>query len=408
MQLIVITGLSGAGKGLAARHFEDFGYFCVDNLPPMLIPSFAELLERGKIGKAALVVDVRGGEFFPELIEALDALDSSPIESRIVFLDCDDDALLKRFKETRRKHPLGETTGDLASAIEREREELVPLRERADKVINTSRVTPRELREELARTFVDEEETSGMRIQVESFGFKHGPHASADLVFDVRFLPNPNYDREIGHLDGFCAPVIDYVMKPEITQEFLRRWEDFLLFLVPQYEAEGKAYLTIAIGCTGGRHRSVALSNWLCERLNAAGHHASASHRDLARHAPVAATETGDLRRRASDFNSNSTRARDVVDGRPIGFVDERNGVEADYSFVDERRARNAQTVFVDEQTTLVETPKSRSDERKLFVDEADSLEERSSFVDAQKAFDEQFDGLDETGSGAPNREDAA
>ncbi len=284
MQLIVITGLSGAGKGLATRHFEDFGFFCVDNLPPMLIASFAELLERGKIGKAALVVDVRGGEFFPELIQALDDLQKRELEFQTLFLDCDDDALLKRFSETRRKHPLDDGIG-LTAAIERERELLVPLRERADKVINTSRVTPRELRGDIERTFVSGEAQSnaGMLIQVESFGFKHGPHASADLVFDVRFLPNPNYDREIGHLDGFEQPVIDYVMREPVTQEFLAHWQDFLGFLVPQFSKEGKAYLTIAIGCTGGRHRSVALSNWLGAWLRDSGFRVQVSHRDLVR-----------------------------------------------------------------------------------------------------------------------------
>ena len=301
MQLIVITGLSGAGKGLATRHFEDFGFFCVDNLPPMLIHSFAELLERGKIGKAALVVDVRGGEFFSELMGAIDDLEATSLDLKILFLDCDDDALIKRFKETRRKHPLDSDSEGLPAAIERERELLVPLRERADKVINTSRVTPRELRDELQRTFVDEEAAPGMLIQVESFGFKHGPHAGADLVFDVRFLPNPNYDRDIGHLDGFCQPIIDYVMAPDVTQEFLRRWEDFLEFLIPQFEAEGKAYLTIAVGCTGGRHRSVALTNWLAARLEAAGHRVAASHRDLAAHAPIIADAAV-----AADANSNA------------------------------------------------------------------------------------------------------
>lgn len=306
MQLIIITGLSGAGKGLATRHFEDFGYFCVDNLPPMLIHSFAELLERGKIGKAALVVDVRGGEFFSELMGAIDQLKKSSLDLKILFLDCDDDALLKRFKETRRKHPLDGEGESLPASIERERELLVPLRQRADKVINTSRVTPRELRDELQRTFVDEDDAPGMLIQVESFGFKHGPHAGADLVFDVRFLPNPNYDREIGHLDGFCQPIIDYVMAPAVTQEFLRRWEDFLEFLIPQFEAEGKAYLTIAVGCTGGRHRSVALTNWLASQLEAKGHRVAASHRDLAAHAPLNGGETG--RNTVSDNAATSPR----------------------------------------------------------------------------------------------------
>lgn len=291
MQLIVITGLSGAGKGLAARHFEDFGYFCVDNLPPTLIPSFAELLERGKIGKAAIVMDARGGEFFPEMLAALDVINQSSLELRILFLDCDDDALLKRFKETRRKHPLDDGASGLSEAIEAEREALIPLRERADKIINTSHVTPRELREEIQKTFVDVEAAPGMLIQVESFGFKHGPPTGADLVFDVRFLPNPNYDREIGHLDGNCQPVIDYVMREPVTGRFLEKWDDFITFMVPEFEKEGKAYLTIAVGCTGGRHRSVTLSNWLAQRLRERGFRATSTHRDLVRHAPFPATE---------------------------------------------------------------------------------------------------------------------
>ncbi len=312
MQLIVITGISGAGKGLAARHFEDFGYFCVDNLPPTLIPSFAELLQRGKIGKAALVVDARGGEFFPELLAALDELSASPLELRILFLDCDDDALLKRFKETRRKHPLDDGQSGLAAAIAAEREALVPLRERADKVVNTSHVTPRELREEIKKTFVDVEQAPGMLIQIESFGFKHGPPTGADMVFDVRFLPNPNYDREIGHLDGFCQPVIDYVMREPVTAEFLEKWEDFIAFLVPQFEREGKAYLTIAVGCTGGRHRSVALSNWLAEKLREHGFRANATHRDLVRHAP-APPSTFDVERRQNGSQSQTFDASDVI-----------------------------------------------------------------------------------------------
>lgn len=313
MQLIIITGLSGAGKGLTARHFEDFGYFCVDNLPPSLIRSFAELLERGKIGKAALVVDVRGGEFFSELLTALDELEASPLESRILFLDCDDDALIKRFKETRRKHPLDDGESGLAAVIDAERDVLVPLRERADKVINTSHVTPRELREEIKKTFVDAEATQGMLIQIESFGFKHGPPTSADLVFDVRFLPNPNYDREIGHLDGFCQPVIDYVMRESITGQFLEKWEDFISFLVPQFEKEGKAYLTIAVGCTGGRHRSVCLSNWLADRLRQQGYPANSTHRDLVRHAPTPVTEGRAVDGSAADSNRPQSQTFDAA-----------------------------------------------------------------------------------------------
>ena len=326
MQLIVITGLSGAGKGLATRHFEDFGFFCVDNLPPMLIPSFAELLERGKIGKAALVVDVRGGEFFPELIEALDDLEGRELDFKTLFLDCDDDALLTRFQETRRKHPL-DNGGGLTDAIARERELLVPLRERADKVVNTSRVTPRELRSEIERTFVSLEDATGLLVQVESFGFKHGPHASADLVFDVRFLPNPNYDRDIGHLDGYAPPVIDYVMRESVTQEFLGKWQDFLSFVVPQFQNEGKAYLTIAVGCTGGRHRSVALTNWLGAWLGEQGFRVKTSHRDLARgahNAPATPNAGG------SSLAQSQTFEAPVLGEAPALITDE------DVSFTDE------------------------------------------------------------------------
>ena len=320
MQLIVITGLSGAGKGLATRHFEDFGFFCVDNLPPMLIASFAELLERGKIGKAALVVDVRGGEFFPELVVALDDLQKRDLEFQTLFLDCDDDALLKRFSETRRKHPLDDGCG-LIAAIERERELLVPLRERADKVINTSRVTPRELRADIERTFVSGEEQAqaGMLIQVESFGFKHGPHASADLVFDVRFLPNPNYDREIGHLDGFEQPVIDYVMREPVTQEFLVHWQEFLGFVVPQFGKEGKAYLTIAIGCTGGRHRSVALTNWMGAWLRDCGYRVQVSHRDLVRGSQSVAAAPAAQSAPAQMFGAPTATGGTAATDAPLG-----------------------------------------------------------------------------------------
>ncbi|PQV63122.1 UPF0042 nucleotide-binding protein [Abditibacterium utsteinense] len=340
MQLIVITGLSGAGKGLAARHFEDFGYFCVDNLPPTLIPSFAELLQRGQIGKAALVIDARGGEFFPELLAALDELSASPLELRILFLDCDDDALLKRFKETRRKHPLDDGESGLAAAIAAEREALVPLRERADKVVNTSHVTPRELREEIKKTFVDAEQTPGMLIQIESFGFKHGPPAGADLVFDVRFLPNPNYDREIGHLDGFCQPVIDYVMREPVTAQFLEKWEDLITFLVPQFEKEGKAYLTIAVGCTGGRHRSVALSNWLAEKLRERGFRANATHRDLVRHAPTPAPDLLN-ERRGNGAQSQTFDASDVV----ISDDSTKNQAERVESITEENALANGEAI---------------------------------------------------------------
>lgn len=283
LQFIVITGVSGAGKGLAQHHFEDFGFYCVDNLPPALVPTFAELSMRGGIGRAAVVVDVRGGSFFKDLNKALEQLDADGVNYQILFLDADDEQLVQRFKETRRRHPLSDEEHDLLAAIHAERAALESLRERADKIVNTSHVTPRELRAAIESTFLGADESAAMLVQIHSFGFKHGLPTDADLVFDVRFLPNPNYDREIGHLDGHFEPVIDYVMREKVTADFLKLWGPFIDFAVPQYEKEGKAYLSIAVGCTGGRHRSVVMSNWLAERLRKAGHRVSVAHRDLRR-----------------------------------------------------------------------------------------------------------------------------
>jgi UPF0042 nucleotide-binding protein len=285
MQFIVITGMSGAGKALAMRAFEDFGFYCVDNLPPALVPMLAELCQRGQIGRIAVVTDVRGGQFFSDLEDSLEKLRASGMQFRILYLDADEDALIQRFRETRRRHPLSDDFPDLHDAIAAEREALSGLRARADKVVNTSRVTPRELREEIRKSFLDEPDAPQMLIRVQSFGFKHGLPTDADLVFDLRFLPNPNYDREIGHLDGTCQPVIDYVFRNEVTHKYLEKLHDLLEFTVPQYEKEGKSYLSIAVGCTGGRHRSVAISNWLAEDLSKLGHRATATHRDLDRSA---------------------------------------------------------------------------------------------------------------------------
>jgi UPF0042 nucleotide-binding protein len=309
MQFIIITGLSGAGKGIATSHFEDFGFFCVDNLPPALIPMFAEICSRGHIGRVALVTDVRGGEFFHDLSDALEKLHGAGFSYRILFLDADDDLLVKRFKETRRRHPLSEQYPDLAEAIAAEREALLELRGRADMIVNTSHATPRELREQIKSVFLEEADAAQMLVRVESFGFKHGMPQDADLVFDVRFLPNPNYDRVIGHLDGHSQAVIDYVMKPEITQEFLKRLGDLVDFMAPQYEKEGKSYLTIAIGCTGGRHRSVVLTNWLTQRLLEAGFRAIPTHRDLKR-----STVEGEAKKAADKTAKKPKKGRRQVD----------------------------------------------------------------------------------------------
>ena len=289
MEFIIITGLSGAGKGLATSRFEDFGFYSVDNLPPALIPTFAELCARGGMGRVAVVVDVRGGRFFLDLSDALARLSSNGFAYKILFLEADDEALMQRFQETRRRHPLSDEFPDLDASIKAERAALAELREKADKIVNTSHVTPRELREEIQKTFVDSEQSSRMQIRVESFGFKHGLPQDVDMVFDVRFLQNPNYDKEIGHLDGNCQPVIDYVMNAPLTARFLKKLTSLLFFCVPEFEKEGKSYLTIAIGCTGGRHRSVVLSNWLGEQLSERGHQVRVRHRDLNRSAKAAA-----------------------------------------------------------------------------------------------------------------------
>lgn len=283
MQFIIITGMSGAGKGSATHHFEDLGYFCVDNLPPALIPMFAEICARGNIGRVALVVDVRGGTFFNDLEAALDKLRADGYGFQILFLDADDELLLQRFKETRRRHPLAEQFPILEEAIAAERDALAELREQADKIVNTSLATTRELRDEIKKTFVDDADSSQMLIRIQSFGFKHSLPMDADLMFDVRFLVNPNYDRSIGHLDGNCQPVIDYVMREKLTKQFLEQLSAFVNFCVPQYEKEGKAYLNIAIGCTGGRHRSVVLANWLADNLRSQDYRVTVTHRDLDR-----------------------------------------------------------------------------------------------------------------------------
>jgi UPF0042 nucleotide-binding protein len=308
LQFIIITGLSGAGKALTQRHFEDFGFFCVDNLPPALLPMFAELCARGGIGRAAIVVDVRGGTFFNDLTAALEKLDREGFAHQILFLDADDDLLIKRFKETRRRHPLSDETADLQSAIIAERTALAGLRERADKIVNTSHVTPRELRAAIEQTFLNSGDRAQMLVQINSFGFKHGLPTDADLVFDVRFLVNPNYDREIGHLDGYSDAVIDYVMREDVTQKFLEHLGSFIDFCVPQYEKEGKSYLSIAIGCTGGRHRSVVLTNWLSERLEGQGYRVSVAHRDLHRSAKEGANKVS--------VHEAGTRISTVLDGQ--------------------------------------------------------------------------------------------
>jgi UPF0042 nucleotide-binding protein len=263
VNLVVITGMSGAGKTVAVQSLEDQGFFCVDNLPPLLLPKFAELLEqsKGNIRKVALVIDLRGREFFASLFDALDQLEQSGIRSQILFLDADDQTLVRRYKETRRRHPLA-PSGTPLDGIVQERKLLEEIKGKAHQVIDTSRLKPAELKEKIAERFSGDQER-GMSVTFMSFGFKHGIPIDADLVFDVRFLPNPHYVDTLRPHTGRNRDVADYVMKWTETRQFLEKVTDLLKFLLPQYSREGKAQLVIAVGCTGGRHRSVAIAEYL-------------------------------------------------------------------------------------------------------------------------------------------------
>lgn len=281
-RFVVITGLSGAGKTQAMRALEDLGYFCVDNLPPALIPAFAELCERsgGRVSRVALVVDIRGGEFFSDLNDALNRLDAMGFGHQILFLEADDDTLVRRYKETRRRHPLGDEAS-VEEAIRSERRRLEDTRGRASVVIDTSDLSPVKFREKLIHMFADGDEAGRFTIAIVSFGFKHGLPMDADLVFDVRFLPNPQYVESLQPFDGKARKVADYVLKSPLTSAFLRRLRSFLEFLVPHYITEGKSQLVIAVGCTGGRHRSVAIAERLAAILRQGRHRVLVEHRDI-------------------------------------------------------------------------------------------------------------------------------
>jgi UPF0042 nucleotide-binding protein len=282
MRFVIITGLSGAGKTEAIRGLEDLGFFCVDNLPPVLIAKFAELCYQtgAKISKIALVIDIRGGEFFDELLSRLDDLEGEGIRWEILFLEASDQTLIKRFKESRRRHPLS-PDDRVIKGIEEERERLKGIRERANYILDTSNLRPRQLKGELANLFEGEEKREGLLVSVVSFGFKYGIPLDADLVFDVRFLPNPYYNEVLKDHSGENLAVRDYVMKRKDTKKFLALLSELIEFLIPRYIQEGKSNLVIGIGCTGGRHRSVIIANELLETLKNNGHRAIADHRDI-------------------------------------------------------------------------------------------------------------------------------
>lgn len=286
MEFVIISGLSGAGKSKAASFMEDMDFFCVDNLPAPLIPKFAELgmAGSGEYDRVVLVTDVRGGTNFDALFRALDDLKAMKCAYRILFMDASDEVIIKRYKETRRSHPLGEECDSLEEAIELERKMLAPLRERAEYIIDTSNLSTAKLKGELRRLFARGGSTEGrMEVRVASFGFKHGVPMEADLVFDVRFLPNPYYVADLRPLTGLDERVRDYVFSSPQTGEFMDRLEEFVGWLLPRYEEEGKTALVIAVGCTGGHHRSVAIAHALADGLRKSGCPVSESHRDLGR-----------------------------------------------------------------------------------------------------------------------------
>ncbi len=283
MRFIIVTGLSGAGKSEAVKNLEDLGYFCVDNLPPTLIPKFAEacVQSEGKIEKVALVIDIRGGSFFDSLFQSLNYLKDKEFKYEILFLDASDEVLVKRFKETRRRHPLA-PDGRIITGIGNERNKLREVRDRADSIIDTSKLAPRDLRDKINSLYGDEKHIStSLSITVISFGFKYGIPVDADLVFDVRFIENPFYIPELKKFSGLDEPVKVYVMENPETKKFMDRLLDMTMFLIPNYLKEGKRQLIIAIGCTGGRHRSVAIASALKESLIKAGYTTSIEHRDI-------------------------------------------------------------------------------------------------------------------------------
>ena len=279
LELVIITGMSGAGKTVAIQSFEDMGYFCIDNMPPSLIPKFWELIkESGKVTKIALVVDLRSRSFFEEIQSMLiDIENTNFIDTRMLFLDASDNELVSRYKETRRAHPLA-MDGLVTEGIRKERAILNDLKTRASIVIDTTTLTPRQLREKINQEFRASHET-GFRIEILSFGFKYGLPIDADIVMDVRFLPNPHYIPELRPLTGKDEPVYEYVMSFPETEDFYQQFSTLLQTIMPGYVNEGKSSLTVAIGCTGGQHRSVALS----ERIGAVlaeDYRVNITHRD--------------------------------------------------------------------------------------------------------------------------------
>lgn len=282
MEFVIVTGMSGAGRTQATKFMEDLGYFCIDNIPTLLLPKFGELYEKNemKLNKFALVMDVRGGDFVEDLYLFTDKMKALGVTVQILFLDCADNVLISRHKENKKLHPLA-ADGDNMSAVARERKLVSGLRENADHVIDTTNLSIWELKKRIHELFSEEGSNSRMKVNVISFGYKHGVPEQADLMFDVRFLPNPYYVAGLRNMTGNDEAVSSYVLSSEAAQTFLKKTEDLLKFLLPLYQEEGKEVLVIGVGCTGGHHRSVAISNEICKRLSLPDMPVSLTHRDI-------------------------------------------------------------------------------------------------------------------------------
>ena len=285
MQFVIVSGLSGAGKSKTASFLEDIGFYCVDNMPTDLIPQFAQLCmaTKGRYERVALVTDVRASLTFDGLFRALDSLDQMKLQYTIVYVEASTEVIIKRYKETRRKHPLAKDGSDLAAAVERERQLLEPIRNRANAIIDTSALSTAKLRGEVLNLVAGDLKDRAMTVTVVSFGFKFGLPVEADLVFDVRFLPNPYYIPELRNLTGMDSEVRDFVFSYQQTRDFTEKVEDLLSFCLPSYVDEGKTNLVIAVGCTGGKHRSVSVARELGDYIARKGYGVTFSHRDLGR-----------------------------------------------------------------------------------------------------------------------------
>lgn len=285
MEFVIVSGMSGAGKSTVVSIMEDMGFYCVDNLPATLIPKFAEhcMANTGKYSRVAVVCDIRGGQTFDGLFAALEELKAIGCEYRILFVEAEPSVIIQRYKETRRSHPLEGPERSLSAAVDKERVALEPVRKHADYIIRTTALSTAKLRGEVLGLFGGDDQRPQMNVNIISFGFKYGIPIEADMVFDVRFLPNPYYIAELREQTGLQEAVRSYVFGYRQTQDFVNQLENMITFLLPQFVAEGKSSLVIAIGCTGGQHRSVAIARALAEFIRQKGYRASESHRDMTR-----------------------------------------------------------------------------------------------------------------------------